>query len=189
MLFEFIACYYIHKFLINQQRGDAMQKYTKNHVKGNVILTASLFVILTLILGPIHALADPASIYYNFSFTSNAPTGASITGQFEVISGGNGGTFPYTIIGITGNVSGFQIPDSDGSIYGLIPANQFGYNDNYFSPNSPFVTFGSGVSFRTNSQSGASFNLFFNDPSWAVQNTYNGSGQVYYGIMTSSLSQ
>jgi hypothetical protein len=141
-----------------------------------------------IIIFPLQALADGATSFYNFTFSSAIPAGGSIIGRFEVTPGGNGSSFPYTIIGITGDVSGFQVPDSNGSIYGLIPAGQFGCNDNYFSPNFSYVN-GCGVSFRTNSAVGASFELFYNNPTWSVQDTFNGTGEVYFGTMTTSLSQ
>lgn len=160
----------------------------KIFVTAKDIRVSAFSLAMFIILGPIEAWADPASIFYNFSFLSNIPSGGSITGQFEVIPGGNGGSFPYTITGITGNVTGFQVVSSNGSIFGLIPVGQFGPNDNYFSPNFSYVT-GGGVSFHTNSQDGASFQLFYNGVTWVVQDTYNNFSQDYFGTMTTSLSQ
>jgi len=162
--------------------------YEKISASSKAILYAGLSVALSFILEPMEVLAGPASSFYNFSFISNIPTGGSIVGQFEVTPGGNGGSFPYTIINITGNVDGFQVVGSNGPIFGLIAPGNFGTNDNWYSPNPNYLT-GGGVSFQTNSSSGASYELSYNGVTWTVQDTYNGFGQVYYGTMTSSLSQ
>lgn len=165
-----------------------MKHFVKSFVSSKIILVAGLSLVLTYIVWPMDAQAEPTSSFYNFSFTSNIPTGGSILGRFEVIPGGNGGSFPYTITGITGNVTGFQVVGSNGPIFGLIAPGNFGSNDNWFSPNLNYVT-GGGVSFHTNSSSGASFELSYNGVTWTVQDTYNGFGEVYYGTMTSALSQ
>jgi hypothetical protein len=159
-----------------------------NYISDKIVLIILLSLAMKLIVDPKQAWAGPASIYYNFSFLSSIPVGGSITGQFEVINGGNGGSFPYTITGITGNVYGFQVEGSNGSIYGLIQPGNFGGNDNWFSSDSPYVT-GNGVSFHTNSQSGASFQLLYNGATWVVQDTYNSFSEDYYGTMTTSISQ
>ena len=91
--------------------------YLKISDSSKVVLVAAVSVALTYILWPMEAQANPGSIFYNFSFLSNIPTGGSIIGQFEVAPGGNGGSFPYTIINITGNVDGFQVVGSNGPIF------------------------------------------------------------------------
>lgn len=157
----------------------------KISASSKAILYAGMYVALNFIVVPMEALAGPASSFYNFSFISNIPTGGSIVGQFEVTPGGNGGSFPYTIINITGNVDGFQVAGSNGPIFGLIAPGNFGGNDNWFTTSSPYVTI-YGVSFNTNSSSGASFRLSYTGATWAVQDAYNGLGEVYYGTMSVS---
>lgn len=165
-----------------------MTDSVKYHMPIKVFFFAALSLGLSFILEPMEASAGP-NFLYNFSFISNIPTGGSIVGQFLVTyPGGNGGSFPYTAIEAMGNVYGFQVAGSNGAIFGLIGPDGFGGNDNWFSTSSPYVTM-NGVSFNTTTPSGAagaSFRLSYTGATWAVQDAYNGFGEVYYGTMSVS---